>query len=387
MTNPNYGVFDLETFIDTDERGNSYSRVYALGFVTSDQFKQSKASTESEPLTLYYLTDHFPNTLEGSAKLVLKCLDNMLVKKYHNFIFYVHNLGRFDIIFIHKILLDYNSKIESEGGLAKYILEPLYRDNQIIRLIVKLKKKKEKDIKIAFVDSLNILNSKLAQLCIDYNVETIKGIFPYSFVNKDNLNYIGPVPDIKFYKNNIDQPCEILECGAELPPADWNRGVVLRSGATALYQAESAKAAQAAQAAQGCGAEKNLVDIYNSIISRCGGEWDLRKETLIYLAKDLNSLLEILGKFQEHLWLDHNLEMTEGLTIASLAKTKFFKYFLKKSKIPLINTNTLFNFIYTAYYGGITEVYKPHGINLTSLDVNSLYPYAAKNPMPGLDCI
>lgn len=49
----------------------------------------------------------------------------MLVNKYHNFIFYVHNLGRFDIIFIYKILLDYNSKLESDGGLAKYILEPL----------------------------------------------------------------------------------------------------------------------------------------------------------------------------------------------------------------------------------------------------------------------
>jgi hypothetical protein len=78
--------------------------------------------------------------------------------------------------------------------------------------------------------------------------------------------------------------------------------------------------------------------------------------------------------------------MTDGLTISSLAKTKFFKYYLNDSKIPLINTNTLFNFIYSGYYGGITEVYKPYGVNLTYLDVNSLYPFAAKNPMPGLDC-
>lgn len=78
--------------------------------------------------------------------------------------------------------------------------------------------------------------------------------------------------------------------------------------------------------------------------------------------------------------------MTEGLTISSLAKTKFLKYYLNKSKIPLINTNNLFNFIYSAYYGGITEVYKPYGKNLIYLDVNSLYPYAALNPMPGLEC-
>jgi DNA polymerase type B, organellar and viral len=69
-----------------------------------------------------------------------------------------------------------------------------------------------------------------------------------------------------------------------------------------------------------------------------------------------------------------------------LAKTKFLKYYLKDSKIPLINTNNLFQFIYGSYYGGITEVYKPHGKNLTYTDVNSLYPFAALNPMPGLIC-
>jgi hypothetical protein len=84
--------------------------------------------------------------------------------------------------------------------------------------------------------------------------------------------------------------------------------------------------------------------------------------------------------------LDHNIEVTESLTISGLAKTKFMKYYLKFSKIPLINKNNLFQFIYGSYYGGITEVYKPYGKNLTYADVNSLYPFAALNPMPGLKC-
>jgi DNA polymerase type B, organellar and viral len=84
--------------------------------------------------------------------------------------------------------------------------------------------------------------------------------------------------------------------------------------------------------------------------------------------------------------VEHNIELTESLTIAGLAKTKFLKYYLKDSKIPLINTNNLFQFIYGSYYGGITEVYKPYGKNLTYTDVNSLYPFAALNPMPGLIC-
>jgi hypothetical protein len=110
--------------------------------------------------------------------------------------------------------------------------------------------------------------------------------------------------------------------------------------------------------------------------------------------KDLLSLLVVLEKFQEHLWIDHNIEMTESLTISSLARTKFLKYYLKDFLIPLINQNNLFlaipkgrvAFIYASYYGGITEVYKPYGKILNYLDVNSLYHFAAKNPMPGNNC-
>jgi hypothetical protein len=39
-----------------------------------------------------------------------------------------------------------------------------------------------------------------------------------------------------------------------------------------------------------------------------------------------------------------------------------------------------------AYFGGITEVYRPYGNNLYYYDVNSLYPYAALNPMTGINC-
>lgn len=309
--NPNFGVFDIETFIDMDSSGNSYSRVFALGFVCN-----------MSNVSMYYLTDYFNNTAEASNKLVLKCLDEMLIPEYNNFIFYVHNLGRFDIIFLQKILLDYNIVEE------KYYLKPLYRDSKIIRLIVSVYKNK-KQIKISFVDSLNLLNNSLETLCIDFNVNTSKGIFPYSFVNKDNLNYIGNTPTINYYPKNINSE---------------------------LY--------------------------YSNITTN----WSLRDETLKYLEKDLLSLLEILYKFQEHLWIDHNIEMTESLTISSLARTKFLKYYLKDSVIPLINQNNIFQFIYASYYGGITEVYKPYGYNLNYLDVNSLYPFAAKNPMPGNNC-
>lgn len=100
-------------------------------------------------------------------------------------------------------------------------------------------------------------------------VSITKGIFPYSFVNKDNLDYIGPTPDISYYNTKVKKD---------------------------LY---------------------NETKIYN---------WSLKIETLKYLERDLLSLLELLEKFLEVLWMEHNIELTESLTIAGLAKTKFMKY-------------------------------------------------------------
>ena len=63
------------------------------------------------------------------------------------------------------------------------------------------------------------------------------------------------------------------------------------------------------------------------------------------------------------------------MTISRLALNLFLQKYLPKFSnsnlilisdrvIPLINQSHIFNFIYNAYYGGITEVYKPHGKNL-----------------------
>lgn len=199
ITNPNYGVFDIETFIDINENGERYSRVFALGFMTK---------TNKKPI-MFYLTDHFEidinNTSSSSEseKLVLKCIDEILISDYNNYIFYVHNLGKFDVIFLQKILLDYNLNVKE-----KYFLTPFYREDKILRLIVKVKLKQSQNgkyIKISFVDSLNLINGSLDQLSKDYNVKTKKGYFPYSFVNKNNLNYEGIAPNIEHYNSNVDK--------------------------------------------------------------------------------------------------------------------------------------------------------------------------------------
>ena len=91
-------------------------------------------------------------------------------------------------------------------------------------------------------------------------------------------------------------------------------------------------------------------------------------------------------EFSRLVYINFNAQMTEALTITRLALNIFKQNFYNIIAIPYINKLFLFNFIKEGYYGGITEVYKPYGKDLIYLDVNSLYPYSALNPMPGTDC-
>lgn len=77
--------------------------------------------------------------------------------------------------------------------------------------------------------------------------------------------------------------------------------------------------------------------------------------------------------------------MTDCITISGLALRLFLKDFYKNN-ILNINKPSLYKDVKQAYYGGITEVYKPKGTNLYYYDVNSLYSSVALNDMPGLTC-
>lgn len=177
-----FGTLDLETFKDED----GISKVYALGFYSQIEPK----------LNIFYLTE-----IESydSHLLVLNCINAMLRPKYNNYIFYVHNLAKFDVIFIHSVLLKANEDI----GYDYYILKYIMRDDEMIKLTIKIINNNNKIVsKISLVDSLNLLNNSLEKLTKDFNVEVKKGKFPYSFVNNRTIinNYIGFIPDMCYYE-------------------------------------------------------------------------------------------------------------------------------------------------------------------------------------------
>lgn len=277
--------------------------------------------------TLFYLTDI--NKEYDSEELVLNCIDQMLVNKYNNFTFYTHNFGRYDFIFIYNILLKANDK----KGFEYYKLKINTREDTILKLTITLKKN-TKNIQIHFVDSLNLLNFSLDKLAKDFYITMEKGYFPYLFVKRETLLYEGLTPDIKFYPK--------------------------------LNQKNA----------------KDLV-IYKNLYKN---NWKLREETLFYLEKDLTILFDIVMEFSSKLYEDFNINLTDATTISRLAINIYSKKYLKE-QIPSITNQSLFKFIKSAYFGGITEVYKPYGENLKLIDVNSLYPFTALNPMPGTNSV
>lgn len=218
-----------------------------------------------------------------------------------------------------------------------YRIESINRDANILKLIIKRKfDNKVRTVKIQ--DSAAILPRSLRDLCEDYNVEIVKSYFPYDFTTKNTLFYVGQTPNIHYYK-------------------DINM--------------------------------EDYINLYKEI-------WSLKEECLSYLDKDLISLYQVLVKVNKSIHFLFNMQMTDSLTVSGLAMRIFLtKYYNPNDKaIPLIIHKSIFDDIHKSYYGGRVEVYNPTNINQTNTknktlyyyDVNSLYPYASLNTIPGINC-
>jgi DNA polymerase type B, organellar and viral len=120
----------------------------------------------------------------------------------NGYTFYVHNLGRFDSIFIIKSLV-VNKNIT---------ITPIWKDNAILSLTIKYN-----DFKIILLDSLQLISGSLENILISFNCSIKKGHFPYKAVSKKSLFYIGNKPLKKFYENNISDQ-EYLS----IPNTNWS---------------------------------------------------------------------------------------------------------------------------------------------------------------------
>jgi len=200
IENKNIGVIDIETFKAND----NIQKVYALGFKTG----------LDETSHTYYIDKHDLD----SNKIVLSMIDELLRTRYSNIQFYCHNLGGYDIVFILKILHDFNDyidtleiaerpsnkeeQLEYDLKYNKYKISCILRDSKILKVsISRILRDNKKSFSI--VDSYCMLSDSLLRLGQNFEVATIKSKFPYKFSTQSNLFYKGATPGINFYKNDI----------------------------------------------------------------------------------------------------------------------------------------------------------------------------------------
>ena len=124
--------------------------------------------------------------------MIISALKSIMIKKYNRYNIYIHNMAKFDIIF----LLKYLVKIG--------IVDPIIHNDRIISVNLSFKID-EKIYQLYFKDSYLLLLASLKKLTKDFNVSTQKSIFPHFFVNENNLDYKGKVPAIKYFGDEITQ--------------------------------------------------------------------------------------------------------------------------------------------------------------------------------------
>src|SRR2546423_4568344 len=123
----------------------------------------------------------------------------MLISKYNGYTFYAHNFSGHDAYFILKIIIKLSNLYPDQ---YKYNLT--MRDDDIIAMKIS-RKVNTKTYSIKIIDSLNLLQGSLDKLSKTFNTEVKKSVFPYDFINKNKIFYVGKKPDIKYYNISVNE--------------------------------------------------------------------------------------------------------------------------------------------------------------------------------------
>lgn len=93
-----------------------------------------------------------------SDSIVLELIEQLLRDKYIGFIFYCHNLGGFDAIFLITTIFRYNENSPNE---SQYKVKCTFNHNKIIKIVISKTNKNKIINTLQIQDSICILNNKL----------------------------------------------------------------------------------------------------------------------------------------------------------------------------------------------------------------------------------
>lgn len=259
----------------------------------------------------FFITD-----FRSTEDLILSALKSILTRKYNGYNVYMHNMAKFDIIFLLKHLVKLGS------------VNPRKHNDRFNR--IQLNYGKNLEYRIQFKDSYLILLASLAKLTKGFMVKTLKSLFPFLFVNENNLDYIGNVPEFIYFGN------------------------------------------------------KTNYEEYKEYYSKFN-IWNLKEETIKYCEIDCISLHQVIFKFSELIFDLFQKNVHHYPTLPSLAFAIFRSNFMKEKNISQLS-GKISKDIRSGYTGGAVDMYipeNPEGEVVYAYDVNSLYPFIMKEyPMP-----
>lgn len=251
----------------------------------------------------YYLNDY-----QSPEDMMIDGLKGLCKSKYKDHKVYIHNLAKFDEIFLLRILNKIGKvKVTMNKGRLIEIKFSFHIGSE------------NKTYNLYFRDSYQILLASLAKLGKSFGVISQKGCFPHDFVTNSNLDYIGPIPEINYFKG-ITQ------------------------------------------------------DEYSNLYDR---NWNLTQEAIKYCELDCISLYQIMFKFTQLVFDKFEVDINKYPTVSSLNFGIFRSKYLKKHKIPMIS-GKMFQDIKLSYTGGSTDMFIPKNEPtelIYGYDINLLYPY------------
>lgn len=302
--------------------------IYGFDFETG-QGKDNKA----EPLACCIYGENKKNEVVNNEYWGEKCVDNLIdwleeirtkknAKKSRsktqigNIFIYGFNNSRFDNLFIFE-------KINEKFPNAKI----LFTDNAIKYI--------KFDNVFLYDMSLIYKNGSLRKTCEAFNLEEEKGVYPYKFLTKQNLGYIGTVPDVTY----------------------WNNSFEYMKGCITTY--------------------KQKIKLFN-----------LKEYTLKYCSLDAKLVYRLLKIHIDNSTGEINgrkFNVLKCPTSANMAIKIFQQTFLKESIDQSPNDIIIKEKL--AYKGGRTEVFKKKFISkdgkcLYYYDINSSYPSCMTKMMP-----
>lgn len=237
------------------------------------------------------------------------------------------------------ILIAHNARGYDAHFIMRYVLEheieyrPIYRGTQIMGLYLL----DERLPSLTLIDSLSHIPSSLASFTKTFGLDASrfkKGFYPYTFNRPEHKHYIGPLPELKYY----------------LDP--------LRQSLTQM---------------------REITEWHEEERQRVGEHWDHAKELEAYCISDVDLLVAGLRVYRDTMLHVAGVDPLLELTAASVAMRAFRTIGLSAERRLIFPSLEHHQFIRSAYYGGMTEVFKAsHEFGPEeegrALDVTSLYP-------------